>query len=535
VVGGGPAGSTAATAISRMGYRVLLLEREHFPREHVGESLLPASLPIFEDLGVRDEIEAAGFLKKTGAVMVWGRDRQPWSWHFAETNPRYPYAFQVWRPQFDQILLTNSARHGVDVRQGCRVLDVLRDGERATGVRYMDDHGRESVVRAAMIVDASGQTGLIGRALELRRADPFFRNLAVYGYFSGATPLAAPDAGNIFIESYEHGWCWGIPLHTNRLSVGIVVDSRYGAELRQGDGVAAFYKAQIAQAQHMAERLRDAELVEGPIVVRDWSYLSNDVAGDGWVLAGDAACFVDPLFSSGVHLALTSGMLAAAYAVTALRRPELRAASADVYKGLYYRQYGLFRELAKLFYATNRSIDSYFWETRRLLGGDDSITPREAFIQAVAGQPVQGYERAVIDRGEAPAEFVEGVRALEQERSERGRRLASVVQTDGAAALARLTPKLAEGAQVVSRPVLGDGEFVPGIVLTTPERVEGVPVSRLLARALALVDGQRSIAALLDQLKRELPAEQSERIDASLLLALQTLYADGCIAEIAGL
>ena len=127
VIGGGPGGSAAATMLARQGWQVVLLERERFPRDHVGESLLPASIPILEELGVLPAVEAQGFLRKWGATMVWGRDREPWSWFFGETNRRYPHSYQVWRPLFDQLLLDNAADNGVEVRQGCRATEVLFD------------------------------------------------------------------------------------------------------------------------------------------------------------------------------------------------------------------------------------------------------------------------------------------------------------------------------------------------------------------------------------------------------------------------
>jgi flavin-dependent dehydrogenase len=192
VIGGGPGGSTTATMLARKGWSVLLLERETFPREHIGESLLPASMPILEDLGVLEAVAGEGFLPKFGATMVWGSGKDPWSWHFRETNRRYPHAYQVWRPRFDQLLLENSRAHGVDVREGHRVLDVLFDGSRATGVRYRTPEGTEETVAARIVVDASGQAGIIGRALRLRRTDPYFRNLAVYAYYEGAQQLPRP-------------------------------------------------------------------------------------------------------------------------------------------------------------------------------------------------------------------------------------------------------------------------------------------------------------------------------------------------------
>ena len=213
VIGGGPAGSAAATMLARQGWSVILLERERFPRDHVGESLLPASIPILEELGVLPAVEAQGFVKKLGATMVWGRDREPWSWFFGETNRRYPHSYQVWRPTFDHLLLDNAAVHGVDVRQGWRAAEVMLDSQNrhsagnrhpglpdsqessgecpwATTVRCIDDDGKERHLPARFVVDASGQNSLLGRQLGLRQWDESFRNLAVYAYYEGAERTA---------------------------------------------------------------------------------------------------------------------------------------------------------------------------------------------------------------------------------------------------------------------------------------------------------------------------------------------------------
>ena len=529
VVGGGPGGAATATLLARQGWRVLCCERERFPRAHVGESLLPASLPILDALGVLEAVEREGFVEKPGATMVWGRDTAPWSWYFRETNRTHPHAYQVWRPRFDQLLLDNARAAGVEVREGCRVGEVLFDGERATGVRIAGETAGAGEKRARFIVDASGQAGLIARAQSLRRYDDAFRNLAVYAYYEGAAHLPPPDAGNIFIESTSDGWCWTIPLADGRSSVGAVVDSARGQRGIADLGTEGFYEAQLALAPRTAAMLTAGTRVDGPHVARDWSYVAERLAGEAHVLVGDAACFVDPLFSSGVHLALSSAVLAAAYATTSLRRPEMGAAAAAVYAELYLQQYGHFRELARLFYASNRSVESYFWEARKIVG-DDASTPREAFVRAVAGQPPHGYERVVLERGDAPAGFAGDVRALETDRAAR-RRAWDRALAGGRppAALLAATPRPSAGVHVERKPVLEGGEFVWGDVLVSGNRPEGTPISALVARLVSALDGQSSLAEALKAVVAELPADRAGRMGAPLLATLGILYVDGVI------
>lgn len=536
VIGGGPGGSTTATMLARQGWQVVLLEREHFPREHIGESLLPASVPVLEELGVLPAVQAAGFLPKWGATMVWGKDATPWSWYFRETNQRYPHSYQVWRPHFDQLLLENSRAHGVDVREGAQVTDVLFEAERATGVRYTAN-GSSAWAQARFIVDASGQGALLGHKLRLRRWDPFFQNLAIYSYFTGAQRLPEPDATNIFIESYAHGWFWQIPLHTGWTSVGAVVDSQTGQEGLRQSGARDFLLAQIAQAPRTAQMLSQATLVSGPFVLRDWSYLSDEVVGDGYILVGDAACFVDPLFSSGVHLALTSGVLASAYVTTALKDPSMREASGRVYKELYYKEYSHFHAMAQLFYSSNRTVESYFWEARRLLGTQDTLSPRHAFIRAVAGQPPRGYERVVLEHGDVPAQFTDSVQHVETERVQRRAHLATLgTQAEAIyTALAPTVPHLAVGVRVQRKPVLAAGEFVWGDVLTTAGYPEGLPCSPLVAQMVALLDGRRTVEGLFATLCAGHDAAAASRIATLALTTLQILYVDGTIATFAGL
>ena len=495
VVGGGPAGSTTAAFLAQQGFHVAVFERETFPRHHIGESLLPATLAVLDEVGVLPAVEAEGFVKKWGATWSWGKSAAPWSLHFKETSPRYPHAYQVFRPRFDQILLEHSAACGADVYEGTPVRAVREGGVELVG-------GEQ--VHADMVVDASGQRSLVATALNLKEWDRYFRNLAVYGYFEGGHHLAPPDDSNIFIESTDHGWLWKIPLASGVSSVGVVVDRGFGAEGIGRDGREDFYFDQICAAPRAREMLADARLAHGPYAVRDWSYRAQAFTGDGFVLVGDAACFIDPLFSTGVHLAVTGAKLAAAYVATALRNPRIVRAAGVAYERLYLAQYRHFHDMAKLFYGTNRARDSYFWEARRLTG-ESHLEPRTAFIRAISGEAAFQVERSALSHAALPENFA---RALDEH----------APTENGTPALPPLSTRLrrAPGLVVRAQAVLGDGRFEMGHVIAGNGR-DDLPVSRIAADVARCTCGG-PLGELLPGVDRE-----------ALLSTAQALIADGVL------
>ncbi|MCY3813370.1 MAG: FAD-dependent oxidoreductase [Gammaproteobacteria bacterium] len=497
VVGGGPAGSTTAAFLARQGFHVAVFERETFPRHHIGESLLPATLAVLDEVGVLPVVEAEGFLKKWGATWSWGQSAAPWSLYFKETSPRYPHAYQVLRPRFDQILLEHSAACGAEVHEGTPVRAVREGGVELVGGEQVD---------AAMVVDASGQRSLVATARELKEWDRYFRNLAVYGYFEGGQHLAPPDDSNIFIESTDHGWLWKIPLSGGVSSVGVVVDREFGAEAIARDGREGFYFDQVSAAPRAQEMLADAHFARGPYAVRDWSYRAQAFTGDGFVLVGDAACFIDPLFSTGVHLAVTGAKLAAAYVATALRNTKMAAAAGMAYERLYLAQYRHFHDMAKLFYGTNRARDSYFWEARRLTG-ESHLEPRTAFIRAISGEAAFQVERSALSHAVLPEDFA---RALDER----------ATRDNGMPELPTLSTRLrrAPGFVVRAQAVLGDGCFEMGHVIAGNGR-DDLPVSSLAADVARCASG--------GPLGELLPGVDHE----ALLSTAQALIAEGVLVR----
>ncbi|MFI5364414.1 MAG: NAD(P)/FAD-dependent oxidoreductase [Candidatus Binatia bacterium] len=381
VIGGGPAGSTAAGFLAQSGARVLLLEKERFPRYHIGESLLSATLPILDALGVTPAVEQAGFIRKPGGTFVWGSQGAPWSFFFREDPGGRSHAFHVLRSQFDHILLRHAASLGVDVREGHRVRDITRDG--CMHVVAGDEDGRDLSVDATYVVDASGQQALLGRRDGLREFNPFFKNLAVFGYFAGAERLDGPVAGNILSAAFADGWFWFIPLHDGTTSVGAVIDARRFAGEAAGDP-SALYQRLIAACPPIAARVSGAQLVSPIRVIRDYSYCSQRFYGPGYLLAGDAACFVDPVFSTGVHLACLSGYLAA-QTLGAIFSGAPEATALNQYDVRYRAAFERYLNFLYFFYDHHSDPDSYFWTARKVLNPEVPLDARTAFVRLMSG------------------------------------------------------------------------------------------------------------------------------------------------------
>ncbi len=525
IIGGGPAGSTTASLMSMKGKHALLLEREVFPRPHVGESLLPASLPIFDALGIREKIASAGFVEKYGAAMVWGNTRDIWSWLFAETKGPYAHSYQVTRPEFDQILLENAKSKGTVVKENCQVIrPIIDDSEKVTGVEYFDEQQIIQTASAPITIDASGQQTLFANFFGLKNWDSDFRHLAIYGYYTGGKHLPPPDQGSIFIESYEHGWGWKIPLHNGKSSVGLVLDEAWGQEKIKEVGADGLFANEIDSLVEIKHLLESATFDGNTTLIKDWSYLTKRMTGDGYILVGDAACFIDPLFSSGVHLAMQGGVLAAAYAMTLLDNAQLAKSAARQYEATYRRRYGYFHELARLFYGSNSALKSPFWTNRSISADDWSAQSREEFINIVAGNSPEGYERVVIEQGHAPETFVTAIQTAEIELINRATKSQDLSDEQ----LVEKIPQLIEGARLVKGAVLGKDKYELGYLLQTTQRPEGYPVITPIALLLNLCDGKRNIKQIGQEMGDYISPDSKES-NGLVIEAVRNLLADGLL------
>jgi halogenation protein CepH len=383
VIGGGPAGSTVASLLARGGRRVLVLEREHFPRYHIGESLLSATLPILRHVGVLPAVEAAGFINKPGGTFVWGSSGEPWSFWFHEDPGGYTHAFHVVRSQFDDILLRHSERQGAEVREGMTVEAI--DGEGPFVVTARGEDGQARHVEAAHVVDASGQNAILGRREGLREFNPFFKNLALWSYFADAARMPEPHRDNILSAAHGEGWCWYIPLHDGTVSVGTVVDANGWRERAKAGTLDATYAELIAGCAPVARLLAGARQVAPVRVIRDYSYTSERFYHGAALLAGDAACFIDPVFSTGVHLACLSGLLAADCLEDVLAGRRSVASAFPVYDAAYRNAFERYRRFLVYFYNHHSATDSYFWQARKLVDPDGTLELREAFVRLISG------------------------------------------------------------------------------------------------------------------------------------------------------
>ena len=407
VVGGGPGGSTVSTLVALQGHRVLLLEKERFPRYQIGESLLPSTVHgVCRMLGVSDELEQAQFMLKRGGTFRWGRNPVPWTFSFAISSKfagAASTAFQVERMRFDKILLDNARRKGVDVREAHQVNDVLvsdagPDG-RVGGVEYVDPAGARRTASAPFVIDASGHKSRIHmRVGGKRQYSEFFKNIALFGYFTGGKRLPAPNQGNIIAAAFESGWFWYIPLTAELTSVGAVLRPE-ALERAQGDREKAL-SSLIDDCPLIAEYLAHAKRVEtgpyGEIRVRkDYSYTKDKFWRPGMALVGDAACFIDPVFSSGVHLSTYSALMAARSVNTALGGDVDETRCFEEFEARYRREYALFHDFLVAFYDMHQDEQSYFWNAKKVT--NSAASEFESFVELVGGGA--SNETALVDAG----------------------------------------------------------------------------------------------------------------------------------------
>jgi halogenation protein CepH len=373
------------------GHRVLLLEQETFPRHQIGESLLPATVHgICRLLGVFDEVERQGFPRKNGGTFRWGTNPEPWTFRFSHTpNDPYGYAYQVERSTFDHILLKRARELGVDVREQHDTKSVIVEDGRAVGVVYTDAEGQQHEARARFVADTSGNRSHISRLVGERVYSEFFRNVALFGYFENGRRLPAPNQGNILSAAFSEGWFWYIPLSDSLTSVGAVV-SREAADEIRNKGEEAALRGYIERCPIIQEFLTGARRIpEGlyaPLRIRkDYSYSTPRFWMPGMVLAGDAACFIDPVFSSGVHLGTYSALLAAR-SILSLLGGTAGLSEEEVfteYEDRYRREFGRFYQFLLAFYDVNQDEDSYFWQARKVL--QTTERGNAAFVRLVAG------------------------------------------------------------------------------------------------------------------------------------------------------
>lgn len=365
VIGGGPAGSTTSTLIAQQGHKVELFEREHFPRFHIGESLIPMTYWVLKRLNMLDKMKGSHFVKKYSVQFVNQHGKLSEPFYFIDHKPHESsQTWQVRRSEFDHLMLQNARDHGVAVHEGTRVLEVLFDGTRAVGVRIQQDNGAEREIRGKVVVDASGQGAMIMSRLGLREWDPVLKKGALWTYWKGAYRDTGRDEGATLVlqTKGKQGWFWYIPLHNDILSVGIVAPYDYLFKGRVGKDYETIYFEEVNGCPGLQPRLEKAKRVEPFRAAKEYSYRSRHAAGDGWVLVGDAYGFLDPLYSSGVLLALTSGQMAADAISEGLTNGDTSAAQLGKWEERFSRGMDRMRRLVCEFYdgfSFGRFVKSY--------------------------------------------------------------------------------------------------------------------------------------------------------------------------------
>jgi len=326
VIGGGPGGSMSAILLAREGFDVVVLEREKFPRYHIGESLLTSAISVLKFVGLYERMQAHGFKRKHGGFFTLKDGAAPGHIDFREVS-EHKHSYQVIRSEFDHLLLQYAAEMGAQVFEETSVTGVQLEGDRPVRAQWQRVDGTKGEISFDFVIDASGVSGVMAtKVLRNRRVQPAFTNVAVGSYWRNYTPYVTPDGkpqeGEFYMEALRDGsgWVWTVPLHDDTLSVGVVVHTDHFQRMREEAGdLEALYALGLSRATNVSQMLAGAEKVEPVKVWRDFSYTSDAFGGPGFRLVGDAAAFIDPLFSTGVHLAFLGALSAAATVAGRLR------------------------------------------------------------------------------------------------------------------------------------------------------------------------------------------------------------------------
>ena len=351
VIGGGPAGSTAATLLAQHGVKVVVFERERFPRFHIGESLIPETYWVLKRLNMLPKMQRSHFVKKYSVQFVNAAGKLSAPFYFWDNKPHEcSQTWQVVRSEFDTMMLDNAREHGAIVLEGTRVIDVLFEGDRAVGVKIQTEDGVAREVRARVIVDASGQIGMLQNRFRLRVWDPILNKGAVWTYWRGAYRDTGKDEGATMVlqTADKSGWFWYIPLHDDVVSVGVVAAA--SKMLKTKAPREQVYADAVAQCPAVGERIGGATRITGYFLTKDYSYRATRNAGDGWVMIGDAYAFLDPLYSSGVLLALRSGEMAADAIADGLASGDASGAQLGRWKPVYDQGVDRMRRLVCEYY-----------------------------------------------------------------------------------------------------------------------------------------------------------------------------------------
>lgn len=391
VIGGGPAGSTAATLIAQQGYRVLLLERDAEPTFKIGESLIPATYWTFKRLGMLKKLRESHFPQKFSVQFFTRTGKATNPFYFFETNPHESaITWQVLRSEFDQMLLDNAMEKGVEVRRGVSVRKVLFEDDKALGVVAQDGkNGNLETIHGTVTVDSTGQRSLIGRQLDLNTFEPNLKKASLFTHYEDGYRDEGLDEGATLILHTEDkdSWFWSIPLPYNRTSIGVVSELDYLLQNRREQNgklnTQKIFDEELEKCKPLKQRLEGAKQLFPIKTTKDFSYRASRIAGQNWVLIGDAFGFLDPVYSTGLFLALKSGEMAADAVVDAFLSNDFSEAKLGSWGQVFVDGMEAFRKLVYAFYTKEFSFARFLTEYPQHLGGIVDILSGDVYRRDV--------------------------------------------------------------------------------------------------------------------------------------------------------